>query len=75
MTLDLIRRPCPSAACFPVMETSSLGLGLPFDMARQQYANAVQMGIIESSMIESAKFARTLAILEKITLGPWARHV
>lgn len=75
MKLALKRRRCQSASFFPVLEVPKLGLGLPFDIARQQYANAAQMGIIESSMIESAKFARTLAILEKFTLGPWARHV
>lgn len=49
--------------------------GLPFDMAREQYAKAVQVGLIERSMISWARFERQLDSLEKLTLGPWARRV
>jgi hypothetical protein len=55
--------------------TLSLLQGLPFDMAREQYAKAVQMGLIERSMLRWAEFARQLDLLEKMTLGPWARRV
>jgi hypothetical protein len=50
-------------------------LGLPFDIARAQYARAVQLGLIERSMLASRDFSRVLGSLEKLTLGPWARHV
>jgi hypothetical protein len=50
-------------------------LGLPFDMARAQYARAVQVGLIERSMLASRDFSRTLAAMEQLALGPWARHV
>jgi len=50
-------------------------LGLPFDVARAQYARAVQLGLIERSMLASRDFSRTVGALEQLTLGPWARHV
>jgi hypothetical protein len=49
--------------------------GLPFDVARAQYARAVQVGLIERSMLASRDFSRVLSSVEKLTLGPWARHV
>lgn len=55
--------------------TLSLLKGLPFDMAREQYAKAVQMGLIERSMLGWARFERHIDLLEKMTLGPWARRV
>ena len=57
--------------------TSTMALlqSLPFDMAREQYAKAVQVGLIERSMLRWAKFERQLDLLEKMTLGPWARRV
>lgn len=50
-------------------------LGLPFDMLRAQYARAVQLGLIERSMLRGRDFSRTVGALEQLTLGPWARHV
>jgi hypothetical protein len=50
-------------------------MALPFDLAREKYADAVQAGLIERSMLASANFGRTLNALEKLTLGPWARSV
>lgn len=55
--------------------TLALWQGLPFDMAREQYAKAVQIGLIERSMLRWASFERQLDLLEKMTLGPWARRV
>lgn len=55
--------------------TLSLLKGLPFDMAREHYAKAVQVGLIERSMLHWAKFERHMDLLEKMTLGPWARRV
>lgn len=48
---------------------------LPFDMAREQYGMAVQMGVLQRSMLAWAKFERHIDQLEKATLGPWARRV
>lgn len=50
-------------------------MALPFDVARAQYARAVQLGLIERSMLASRDFARTLGAIERLALGPWARHV
>ncbi len=50
-------------------------LGLPFDVVRAQYARGVQVGLIERSMLASRDFSRTLAAMEQLALGPWARHV
>jgi hypothetical protein len=48
---------------------------LPYDMAREQYGMAVQMGVLQRSMLAWAKFERHIDRLEKATLGPWARQV
>ncbi len=50
-------------------------LGLPFDVARAQYACAVQLGLVERSMLASRNFTRALSAMERLALGPWARHV
>ena len=55
--------------------TASLMQVLPFDMAREQYAKAVQFGLIERSLLGWAKFERQIDSLEKMMLGPWARRV
>lgn len=54
---------------------SALFLSLPFDVVREQYANAVRVGLIEGSMLAGAKFEQSIDALEKLTLGPWARQV
>jgi hypothetical protein len=48
-------------------------LALPFDMAAESYVRAVRAGLIERSMLRSARFRRTLRQLEKLSLGIWAR--
>jgi len=50
-------------------------LRLPFDAARAQYAQAVQVGLIERSMLASRDFERALDALERLSLGPLARRV
>ena len=55
--------------------TMALLQSLPFDMAREQYAKAVQVGLIERSMLRWAKFERQLDLMEKMILGPLARRV
>jgi hypothetical protein len=56
-------------------KTTSLTLAQPFDWARSLYALAVHMGLIENSLLGSARFGRDISTLEKMTLGPWARQV
>jgi hypothetical protein len=56
-------------------KTTSLVLAQPFDLARSLYAVAVRFGLIENSLLSSAKFGRDISSLEKMTLGPWARQV
>ena len=48
---------------------------LPFDLARAQYARAVQLGLLKHSMLASRDFARTMGAMEQLALGPWARRV
>jgi hypothetical protein len=54
---------------------SQLVRGFPFDVAREAYAKAVRAGFVKDSMLAGARFARDLGMLEKLTLGPWARGV
>lgn len=55
--------------------TASLIFGMPFDVARANYAKAVRFGIIPDSLLRSAMFERELAAAERQTLGLWARRV
>ena len=64
-----------SATATSFKQTLSLLQVLPFDMAREGYAKAVKVGLIEHSMLGWAKFGRHMDLLEKMTLGPWARRV
>jgi hypothetical protein len=49
-------------------------MALPFDMAREQYAKSVRAGLVERSMIASAKFEHMVSALERFTLGGMARR-
>lgn len=49
-------------------------LALPFDMAREQYAKSVRAGLLERSMIASARFEHAISALEQFTLGGMARR-
>lgn len=62
-------------AASDVGRTAALLRSLPFDVAREQYAKAVRVGLIEPSMLAGAKFERMLSSMELVTLGPWARRV
>ncbi len=55
--------------------SAALAQALPFDMAREQYAKAVQAGLLRRSMLDWAKFEQQVHLLEQITLGPLARRV
>lgn len=50
-------------------------MALPFDGAREQYARAVRAGLLPNSMLAARDFERSLALLENLTLGPFARRV
>ncbi len=76
--IALAEQPSPEAAvrlsdAVRTWQTSSLFAG--FDLARSQYAAGVQAGLIERSLLASAAFERRLGLLERLTLGPWARTV
>jgi hypothetical protein len=62
------------AAMVGMARVSSEVLALPFDMAREQYAKSVRAGLVERSMIASARFERALSALELYTLGFMARR-
>jgi hypothetical protein len=68
----------PHSALVPAMaemaRLSSDCLALPFDMAREQYAKSVRAGLVERSLLASARFERSLSALEEITLGFMARR-
>ena len=49
-------------------------MALPFDMARAQYAQSVRAGLVERSMIASARFEHVISALERFMLGGMARH-
>jgi hypothetical protein len=50
-------------------------MALPFDLARDNYVRAVRAGLIERSMLHSARFTRTLRMFENLALGLWARKI
>jgi hypothetical protein len=56
-------------------QTTALILGLPFDLARANYARAVRLGLLENSLLKSARFSRELSEIERLSLGLWARRV
>ncbi len=49
-------------------------LALPFDMAREQYAKSVRAGLVERSLIASARFEHVLSAMESLMLGCMARR-
>jgi hypothetical protein len=48
-------------------------LSMPFDLARATYAENVSAGLIEGSMLASAKFGKMITQWETVALGPLAR--
>jgi len=78
-------QPLPMAATRTVLPAVSAGaaamakvgvglLRMPFDAARTQYARGVQVGLFKRSMLAARDFEGTLGALERLTLGPLARH-
>lgn len=76
--LALVERPSPDTATSladAVHDCQASVAAAAFDFARAQYASAVQTGFVERSLLASSAFERSLAMLERLTLGPWARSV
>lgn len=57
------------------VQVGKAALAMPFDAMRAQYASAVEHGLIERSMLASGRFERAVGTLERLALGPLARHV
>lgn len=55
--------------------TATSLLTLPFDAMHAQYAVAVRVGLMKSSLLASSRFSRWVCALESCALGPLARHV
>ncbi len=65
----------PSAPSVPAAGAAGQAfLALPFDALRFQYASAVVAGLAQRSMLASGRLERALDTLEKLVLGPLARH-
>lgn len=64
----------PIASAAELTRVGSDALALPFDIARAQYARAVQVGLIERSLLNSARFGQALNALEGLVLGPLSRR-
>ena len=73
MAATQTRSDCLARSSAEIARLGSDALALPFELARAQYAKAVQLGLIERSLLASARFGQTLSALEKLTLGPLAR--
>lgn len=65
----------PTHSRSALIRSVRLLLGLPFDLARSNYARAVRFGFLQNSLLQSARFERELVQAERLTLGPWARQV
>lgn len=63
------------AAVASAVSVAKHALQWPFDTMREHHANAVRVGLIERSLIASARFERKLAVLEQSVLGACARRV
>ncbi len=66
----------PDGVAPALAEMARLGsdyLALPFDVAREQYAKSVRAGLVERSLIASARFEHVLSAMESLMLGCLAR--
>lgn len=63
-----------TSASRAAVQTLSNCLALPFDIARERYARAVRAGLIQRSLLASARFGTDMTAWERIALGPWARR-
>ena len=66
----------PSSAWIELLHAGpAAALAWPFDLARAQHAAAVQEDLQVRSLLAAAHFERRLDLLERMTLGPFARRV
>lgn len=49
-------------------------LALPFDVMREHYARSVRAGLIQRSLLASARFEQAISAMERATLGAMARR-
>lgn len=56
-------------------DAASALLAMPFEMAREQYAKAVQWGWLPQSLLAAQRYSLGVDAIERLTLGPWARRV
>ena len=73
MTAPSSMHEAPLRATLQFLQLAKQTLALPFDIAREHYAKAARAGLIEKSLIHSARFDRLLSHLETLVLGPWSR--
>jgi hypothetical protein len=66
--------PTSSSASDPQHALAGL-LALPFDAVRALYGTAVEYRLVRPSMLASQRLERTLDMLERLSLGPFARSV
>jgi hypothetical protein len=64
-----------SALAQATEDAASAWLAMPFEMAREQYAKAVQWGWLPQSLLASQRYSVGVDAIERFTLGPLARHV
>jgi hypothetical protein len=59
----------------PAQQALSRLLAFPFDAVRAQYGTAVELGLVQRSILASRRLERCLDRLERLSLGPLARRV
>jgi hypothetical protein len=70
------RPACDAGTCAVAgLQWVSDAMHLPFDVMRNQHAEAVHAGLMANSILESRDFEKTVDALEHMALGPFARHV
>jgi hypothetical protein len=57
------------------LQLFSDAIHMPFDVMRNQHAEAVHAGLMANSILESRDFEKTVDALEHLALGPFARNV
>jgi hypothetical protein len=66
--------PAVTESAIAVAQVGMGALRWPFDAARVQYALGVQTGLFKRSILASRDVEGVLGALERLSLGPLARH-
>lgn len=74
MTVTRTVLPAVTESAIAVAQLGMGALRWPFDVARVQYALGVQTGLFKRSILASRDFEGVLGALERLSLGPLARH-